>query len=240
MMDIKILSQPDDVTCGPTSLHAVYEHLGYKIPLKKLISEIEFLEEGGTLGVFLGIDALKRGFKVTIYSYNLKIFDPSWAKLKMPELREKLSQLRKVKTSPKLRKAIEAYIRFIDLGGTVATSDLRAAMFQKHFKEGVPVLCGLSATYLYQCKREFTDENDRAVFDDIHGDPCGHFVVTYGLDEKKQFLVADPDGTNPTSKGPYYKVDKFRFLHSILLGVMTYDGNVLVVEKEINNALKKS
>ncbi len=239
-MDIKILSQPDDVTCGPTSLHAVYEHLGYKIPLKKLISEIEFLEEGGTLGVFLGIDALKRGFKVTIYSYNLKIFDPSWAKLKMPELREKLSQLRKVKTSPKLRKAIEAYIRFIDLGGTVATSDLRAAMFQKHFKEGVPVLCGLSATYLYQCKREFTDENDRAVFDDIHGDPCGHFVVTYGLDEKKQFLVADPDGTNPTSKGPYYKVDKFRFLHSILLGVMTYDGNVLVVEKEINNALKKS
>lgn len=232
MMDIKILSQPDDVTCGPTSLHAVYEYLGYKIPLKKLISEIEFLEEGGTLGVFLGIDALKRGFKVTIYSYNLKIFDPTWAKLKMPELREKLSQLKKAKTAPKLRKAAEAYIRFIDLGGIVATSDLRAAMFQKYFKEGVPVLCGLSATYLYQCKREFTDENDRAVFDDIHGDPCGHFVVTYGLDEKKQFLIADPDGTNPTSKGPYYKVDKFRFLHSILLGVMTYDGNVLVVERK--------
>ena len=64
-MDIKILQQPDDVTCGPTSLQAVYNHLGYKISLKQLISEIEFLEEGGTLGVFLGIDALKRGFKDT-------------------------------------------------------------------------------------------------------------------------------------------------------------------------------
>ena len=30
-MDIKILQQPDDVTCGPTSLQAVYNHLGYKI-----------------------------------------------------------------------------------------------------------------------------------------------------------------------------------------------------------------
>ena len=78
-MDIKILQQPDDVTCGPTSLQAVYNHLGYKISLKQLISEIEFLEDGGTLGVFLGIDALKRGFKVTIHSYNLTLLDPTWS-----------------------------------------------------------------------------------------------------------------------------------------------------------------
>lgn len=231
-MDIKILPQPDDVTCGPTSLQAVYNHLGYKIPLKKLISEIEFLEEGGTLGVFLGIDALKRGFKATLYTYNLKLMDPTWNELPMPKLREKLEQLHKAKHAPKLRKAIEAYIRFIDLGGTVAFSDLRAAMFEKYFKKDIPVLCGLSSTYLYRCMREFTDENDRSVFDDIHGDPCGHFVVLYGLDEKKQFLVADPDCTNPLCKGPYYKVDKFRLIHSILLGVMTYDGNVLVIENK--------
>lgn len=230
-MDFKILPQPDDVTCGPTSLHAVYEHLGYKIPLKKLISEIEFLEEGGTLGVFLGIDALKRGFKATIYSYNLKIFDPSWSGLGMKELRQKLVLLHNAKHAPKLKKAINAYIRFIDLGGIVATADLRASMFRKYFKKGIPVLCGLSATYLYQCMREFTDKADTSVFDDIHGDPCGHFVVTYGFDENNQFLVADPDCTNPLHKSPYYKVDKFRFLHSILLGVMTYDGNVLVIEK---------
>lgn len=231
-MDIKILPQPNDVTCGPTSLHAVYAHLGLNVPLQQLISEIESLEEGGTLGVFLGIDALKRGFKATIYSYNLKIFDPSWSGLKMPELRERLCALHKAKHAPKLKKAIEAYIRFIDLGGTIATADLRASMFEKFFKKGTPVLCGLSATYLYRCKREYTDENDRSVSDDIKGDPCGHFVVLYGLDEKKNFLVADPDCTNPLCKGPYYKVDKFRLIHSILLGVMTYDGNVLVVEKK--------
>ena len=231
-MDIKILQQPDDVTCGPTSLQAVYNHLGYKISLKQLISEIEFLEDGGTLGVFLGIDALKRGFKATIHSYNLTLLDPTWSELSMPELKAKLELLHKAKHAPKLRKAIEAYIRFIDLGGTVAFSDLRAAMFEKYFKKGVPVLCGLSATYLYRSMREFTGADDKSVFDDIHGEPMGHFVVVYGIDENKQFMVADPDGSNPLHKGPYYKVDKFRLIHSILLGVMTYDGNVLVIENK--------
>ena len=162
-MDIKILQQPDDVTCGPTSLQAVYNHLGYKISLKQLISEIEFLEDGGTLGVFLGIDALKRGFKVTLHSYNLTLLDPTWSELSMPELKAKLELLHKAKHAPKLRKAIEAYIRFIDLGGKVAFEDLRAAMFEKYFKKGVPVLCGLSATYLYRSMREFTGKDDRSV-----------------------------------------------------------------------------
>ena len=128
-MDIKILQQPDDVTCGPTSLQAVYNHLGYKIPLKQLISEIEFLEDGGTLGVFLGIDALKRGFKVTLHSYNLTLLDPTWSELSMPELKAKLELLHKAKHAPKLRKAIEAYIRFIDLGGTVAFSEQAETIF---------------------------------------------------------------------------------------------------------------
>ncbi|SHI62454.1 peptidase-C39 like family protein [Fibrobacter sp. UWP2] len=229
-MDLKILAQPDDVTCGPTSLHAVYTHFGYKIPLKQLISEIEFLEEGGTLGVFLGIDALKRGFDATIYSYNLKIFDPTWVGLSMKALREKLVLLHKAKHAPKLKKAIEAYIRFIDLGGRINFADLRAAMFESYFKRDIPVLTGLSATYLYRSKREYTDETDHSVFDDIKGEPMGHFVVLYGFDEKKHFLVADPDCTNPMMQGPYYKVDKFRLIHSILLGIVTYDSNILVVE----------
>ena len=150
----------------------------------------------------------------------------------MPELKAKLELLHKAKHAPKLRKAIEAYIRFIDLGGMVAFEDLRAATFEKYFKKGVPVLCGLSATYLYRSMREYTGKDDRSVFDDIHGEPMGHFVVVYGIDDKKQFMVADPDGTNPLHKKPYYKVDKFRLIHSILLGVMTYDGNVLVIENK--------
>ena len=229
-MDIKILPQPDDVTCGPTSLHAVYSHYNYHIPLHQLIQEIEFLEEGGTLAVFLGHDALKRGFQARIYSYNLKIFDPTWSHLSMDKLREKLEICYKVKKERKLKAVIKAYIRFIDQGGIFSFEELRGIIFERYFDKNIPILCGLSATYLYRCPREYTNENNRSVFDDIIGEPMGHFVVLYGLDEKKRFLVADPDSSNPLTKGPYYHVHKTRLIHSILLGVVTYDSNMLVIE----------
>jgi len=213
-MDIKILPQPDDVTCGPTSLHAVYAHFNYHVPLETLIQEIEFLEEGGTL------------------SYNLRIFDPTWIHLSMPKLRKKLEARYKEKKYRKLRNTIKAYIRFIDQGGIVTCEELRGIVFERYFNKNIPVLCGLSATYLYRCPREYTNENNRSVFDDITGDPMGHFVVVYGIDDKKRFLVADPDSSNPSSKGPYYHVHKTRLIHSILLGVVTYDSNMLVIEPE--------
>ena len=81
MIDIRIKSQPDDITCGPTCLHAVYRYYNYDISLPKLISEVRNLEDGGTLAVFLGIDALKRGFHTRIITYNLMVFDPSWKDL---------------------------------------------------------------------------------------------------------------------------------------------------------------
>ena len=51
---LKILTQPDDSTCGPTSLHAVYQYFDDEISLEQVISEVSFLEDGGTLAVFLG------------------------------------------------------------------------------------------------------------------------------------------------------------------------------------------
>jgi hypothetical protein len=150
----------------------------------------------------------------------------------MPKLREKLEARYKEKKDRKLRNTIKAYIRFIDQGGIVTCEELRGIVFERYFNKNIPVLCGLSATYLYRCPREYTNENNRSVFDDITGDPMGHFVVVYGIDDKKRFLVADPDSSNPSSKGPYYHVHKTRLIHSILLGVVTYDSNMLVIEPE--------
>ena len=230
-MDIRIIAQPDDVTCGPTSLHAVYSHYGCHLPLEQLIHEIEFLEEGGTLAVFLGLDALKRGFDARLYSYNLKVFDPTWAHLDSQELLVKLQARYECKKNGKLRTALRAYMRFLDQGGIITPlQDLTPALFQKYFKRNIPVLSGLSATYLYGSKRGYTNALNQSVFDDVRGDPMGHFVVLYGINEHKRFLVADPDRTNPISGGHYYQVDSRRLVHSILLGIVTYDSNMLVIQ----------
>ena len=59
-LPVKILCQPDDTTCGPTSLHAVYDYYGMPHTLDDIIKSVNYLEDGGTLGVFLACDALKR------------------------------------------------------------------------------------------------------------------------------------------------------------------------------------
>jgi hypothetical protein len=54
-IDFSIQRQPDDSSCGPTCLHAVYRYYGLQKPLSQLMSEVQMLREGGTLAVFLGI-----------------------------------------------------------------------------------------------------------------------------------------------------------------------------------------
>jgi hypothetical protein len=228
-LDIRMMPQPDDVTCGPTCLQAVYRHLGHRLDLPRLISEVRELPEGGTLAVYLGNHALKRGFKARLYSYHLKIFDPSWRGLDGPALAAKLEAQLGFKHGKKFEAASRAYIRFIELGGEIALDDLTPKLLDVPFDAGLPVLTGLSATYLYDSKREFTSRQNRAVYDDLRGEPTGHFVVLCGRGGKR-VRVADPFIGNPLAgESHYYEVEVNRLIRAILLGVMTYDANLLVI-----------
>jgi Peptidase_C39 like family len=230
-IDISILNQPDDTTCGPTSLHAIYNHYGLKLDLQKLITDVQYLKNGGTLAVYLGIDALKRNFKATIFSFNLHLFDPTWFGLEKSEIIKKLEAQMKAKKGIKLRAASKAYIDFLNLGGQVMCKELRPDYLKECFDRNIPILTGLSATYLYRSKREFTNSKDQSIYDDIAGTPMGHFVVLCGMENGK-ILVADPFKENPISHDNFYRVSPSRLISAILLGVITYDGNLLIIEKK--------
>lgn len=230
LIPIEILSQPDDVTCGPTSLHAVYKFFGEDLSLNKIINEVKYLEEGGTLAVMLANHALMRGYDAEIYAYNLHIFDPSWFKEKGTDIKEKLRLQMKFKKHKKLKSASEAYIHFLELGGKVSFRDLNIKFLKTLFENGTPVLAGLNATYLYNCSREYTNENNETVYDDLKGDTSGHFVVLCGYDEeKKHVIVADPYHENPVSHNNYYSVRIGRLINSIMLGIISYDANLLII-----------
>lgn len=229
VIQISIKSQPDDITCGPTCLHAVYSYYKYHIPLGKLITAVHNLENGGTLAVFLGIDALKRGFSTRIISYNLMVFDPSWKSLSKEQLIVKLHKLYEARTSRKLRTAIKAYIKYLELGGEISFEMLNEDLLKKYINRNLPILTGVSATYLYDSKREYSVGNE-TVYDDIYGKPTGHFIVLQGY-EKGKFRVADPY-TDKVRKEKYYSIDSQRLINSILLGVVTYDANLLIINTE--------
>lgn len=226
-LDLRIFPQPDDTTCGPTCLCAVYHYYGDAVPLERVIAEAGRLEDGGTLAVLLGCHALARGYRATIYTYNLNHFDPTWFSGEV-DLSERLRLQAAVKKDRTLRQATDAYLDFLARGGSILFEELRPSLLRGFLNRGVPVLAGVSATYLYQCARELIDP---PAYDDVRGEPMGHFVVLCGYDRKeKQALVADPLRDNPAFRESLYRVGVNRLLTSILLGVLTYDANLLLIE----------
>lgn len=224
-----ILAQPDDVTCGPTCLQALYNYYNDGVELKQVIKEVKQLKDGGTLAVMLGHHALTRGYKAYIYTYNLNIFDPTWFRFSSKKMIQHLKQQMVFKYKRrKLQVASRAYIKFIEAGGELRYSELNSELIKSYLKRSVPILTGLSATYLYSTPREIPQFN---VYDSIKGEPAGHFVIISGYDEDKDCVyLADPMEPNPLGKGQVYSVSFARLINSIMLGIITYDANLLVIE----------
>lgn len=227
-LQLEIVNQPTDTTCGPTCLHALYDYYDRPLPLDQIIAEIPALELGGTLAVHLANHAMRRGFSATIYTYNLQIFDPTWFHPNPQPLAEKLKAQAAAKPEPKLKLATQAYLDFLDLGGQVKYEDLTPPMIRKILEQDHPILTGLSSTFLYRSQREI---EATCADDDIAGYPCGHFVVLCGYHRQdKTVKVADPSSPNPFSPSPYYFIPINRLVGAIYLGVLTYDANMLILQ----------
>jgi hypothetical protein len=181
---------------------------------------------GGTLGVFLGQAALDLGYDAVLYSYNLRVCDPTWYDLEAEALAQKLMARAAAVERPALREAVEAHARFVRSGGVVRHDDLSVELLVSLLDRGRPIVCGLSATYLYRTPRT----NSRDAFDDIAGEPEGHFVVVCGYRQHgRHFIVSDPYRGLPMTATGTYDVGAQRLLNAILLGDVTDDGVLLVV-----------
>jgi hypothetical protein len=218
--------QPDETTCGPTCLHAIYRYWGKDEPLEDVIARNRELEHGGTFAVFLACDALRRGFQATIYTYNLTVFDPTWF-VRGVDIAERLRQQREVKHDPRLQHVTDGYLEFLRLGGRLRLVDLNSTLIRGLLRRNLPILTGLSSTYLYRAAREYGPDD---IPDDVRGNPAGHFVVMAGYDRaKRNVLVADPYGPHPYGPSHEYWINIDRVLGAVLLGIVTHDANLLVI-----------
>ena len=238
VLPLDIQPQPDDTTCGPTCLHAVYRYWGDPVSLDAVVESSRQLARHsgrrGTLAVMLGTDALLRGYRATLHTFNLNMFDPSWFPHHRPAERADLLWKLRAQADARpdadddFRAATESYLRFLRLGGRVTMRDLTSRVIAGYIREGKPILVGLSATYLYRCAREFGPNDD---YDDIRGTPSGHFVVLHGYNTRSRVVtIADPLDDNPGFVSRAYTVSMARLVPAIMLGVLTYDGNLLVIE----------
>lgn len=234
MINLTISTQPDDETCGPTCLHAIYGYYGLHDDLEEIINTIERSISGGTLTPILAKHAVSRGFDTTLYVNNLNIFDPTWfhqGASNNDELISKLKNQIKYKKNKYMLQSSNAYLDYLKLGGTVRFETINGTLLKNFFKQKIPILTGLSATYLYRSARERFTKNGTSYYDDIQGTPCGHFVVLCGYDEiNRHIVVADPHRENPLSHNNYYKVSSYRLINAIMLGVLTSDAHLLIIQ----------
>jgi hypothetical protein len=249
---LRVDPQPDEETCGPTALHAVYRYHGDAVDHTRVCEEVPRLPSGGTLSVFLALHALGRGYRTTIYTCNVKLFDPTWfeaAGLEMPRdghpsafedgavrpilrMQDKLRQQHAAKGGGRgggrLKRATDAYCEYLDRGGRLLMQDITLELLSRHLRQGRPIVAGLSATWLYRAMREReSDWQD----DDVAGEPLGHFVVLHGIDEAaRRVSIADPYRQVPYPGSHHYSVDADRLIGAIYLGIVTYDAKLLIVE----------
>jgi hypothetical protein len=226
-LPVKILPQPDETTCGPTCLHAIYRYWGEDEPLPTVIARARRLEQGGTFAVFLACDALRKGYCATIYTYNLMVFDPTWFTRPRVDIVARLEAQYHAKADARLRFATEGYLEFLSLGGRLRLHDLSRYFVRSLLRHRVPILTGLSSTYLYRTAREYGPEDTP---DDVRGLPSGHFIILKGYDwQRRTVLIADPYGPNPFSRTQEYWINIERVLNAVLLGIVTHDANLLVI-----------
>lgn len=244
-LSIDIQPQPTDSSCGPTCLAAVYKYWDDPLELDELIAELRQLTSGGTLAVQLASHALRRGYRACITTYNLHMFDPSWfaadtGQVDADLLAEKLTQQLAAKghrldvDQVRLAAATDYYLEYLKLGGEVQMRPLDETLLESTLQQDIPILCGLSATYLYQESRERAQppnaSGKSSVPDDINGDPQGHFVILHGYDKQAgSVLIADPLHPNPLAPTNKYAAPIARLTSAILLGIVTYDANLLTL-----------
>lgn len=227
LLPVPGFSQPDDVSCGPTCLAKVLEYWGDAGRLPDLMRRTRRNSDGGTLAVFLGLEALAHGYRVRMWSYNTWIFDPTWFGLDAKALRAKVRGRERVVRDPKMRAVLRGYDEFLSAGGIVSWRELTPRHLVSILRRGRPILTGLNSTYLYRQPRERPAD---LVDDDIGGMPTGHFVVICGYRRGgASFAVRDPSAHSPFSPAGRYVVPADRLINSILLGEGTYDDVLLEI-----------
>src|SRR5690606_12001865 len=152
-----------------------------------------------------------------------------WKGLDVPALISKLRARVPYLRLPKARRAAEAYLEYLRLGGTLGFRELTPRLLREILDRDHPVLAGLSATYLYQMPRErHHPETHQLLDDDIAGDPVGHFIVISGYERwGRRFVVRDPSAHVPVSADGRLLVDAQRLINAILLGDLTHDAVLL-------------
>jgi hypothetical protein len=194
-------------------------------PLDRFLEAVHRNPDGGTLAVYIGQAAQELGYRARLYPLGVRVFDPTWWDLRREALAVKLSERLSKLHDPAARAEAQAWVSFLEAGGSVSFEELTPELLVRMLDKGRPIVCGLSAQWLYRSSRELDDGTQ----DDVAGRPVGHFVVVSGHTGGRHFHVVDPFAHAPPGGTGTYPLPAARLVNAILLGDATSDAVLLEV-----------
>jgi len=185
-------------TCGPSSLQQILAYYGIEMDLKKIMRNVKIYKGGFAFMSDLATYVKKLGFDSKIICYDASIVDPTWSELSKRKIIQKL-----VKRFKFEKNGIKKLIKFLKVNGKLEIRIPTKELILSYLKKKVPPIICLSSTILRGKSRRY-----KGKYDDIKGNPIGHFLVISGYDNG-YFIVTDP---SRISKGIYkVKEDKLLF-----------------------------
>ncbi len=223
-LSVKRFAQPDNITCGPTSLRMVLKHYGKNLSHQEMMKHFTIFPGIGVLDPHIAMAAMDLGFKVKTISFNYRVIHPSWENLPPDKLLQKLQIYLPQITNYKDSVSAAGYIQYLERGGTIEFHPLSRKLIVQYLRKGIPVIAALDMEYLYKGTVDWSE------FKPEH---ATHFVVICGYNAAKdEFKVADPWHSIPipNTKG-FYPVSADRLFTAILLGFQVNDADLIIIEK---------
>ena len=207
----------------------MYRYWGDQEPLQTIIARMYRLEQGGTFAVFLGCDALRKGYGAAIYTYNVTVFDPTWFTRNV-DIAERLTKQREVKSDERLQVATSGYLQFLQLGGRLRFADLSQVLVRALLR--FRLLQRSAALHLSVRVLNPDGSSSSPGISDMG--QSGHGTQDYAMAgsfsrARRHVLVVDPYQPNPYGEAHEYWISIDRVVTAILLGIVTHDANLLVV-----------
>jgi len=232
-LDLRIEQQVES-ECAVECLYSVLRYYGISSSRKELVREASYKSKKWRDWDYkICRSALKRGLKATVVTMSTEIFDPTWFKINIDKLIEKLEvELEKVKNKLKDSKKninfhslslkieeISAAITFFKQGGKIEFEPLSIKKIESFIDKNIPVFAPHNSTLLQSKSRMLRFKKN-----DTSGHDWGHVFLIIGYDDN-QFIVADPEKWNRGKH--YYEVPKNLLIESIL----RRNQNIYVVYK---------
>jgi hypothetical protein len=198
--DVPLLKQGIQ-DCVQSSASQMLSFYGINKSVEEIKKEVpvDIDSEGKELGSSLGHIAtyfIQLGFKTTIHTVDLEIFDQSWKGSNNEQLINNLQERKKYIKHARyeeqiMNHVIDGYILFLEKGGKVELPIVDEKYLYNLLTHG-PIYTVVSYNFLNQSPKYKFVKNSKPMQDDMAGTPNTHVIVISGYKDGK-FEITDPD-----------------------------------------------